>query len=79
MAKSVVRVNNASPVEIHTLGGTSLVNTKMEKFDALLVLIGRIYFPERDAKEHGLTKLHYSRKCRARNFENDNFGFKKCK
>lgn len=49
MAKSVGRVHHASRADIHTFDGTSLVYTKhfinkMGKFNAVLVLIKRIYF-----------------------------------
>lgn len=37
----------------------------------------RIYFPERVAKERGLTNLHNGGKCRARYFGYDNFVVKK--
>ena len=49
MAKSEGKVHHVLRADIHTLDLTSLVNTKklineLEKFDAILVLIERIFF-----------------------------------
>lgn len=41
-----------------------LIN-ELEQYDAILVLIGRISFPQRDAQERGLTNLHNGGKCSA--------------
>lgn len=84
MAKRVGGVHHVSRAEINTLDGTSLANTKtlinkMEQFDPILVLIERIYFPQRGAQERGLTIPPHGGKCRAskpsgRYVGYDNFG-----
>lgn len=44
-----------------------MVINEQEQFNAILVLIERIYFPQRGAQERGLTKLHHGGKCRVVN------------
>lgn len=49
----------------------------MEKIDAILVLIERIYFPKLGPQERSLTNKHNGKKCRASYFGYNNFGVKK--